>query len=362
MMWRTVALLLAGAACIGQAARASNRNIRMLNDSGSKIEVFWISPTGEGTLMSPSGVLAGATFPLQSYVGHEFELRELPSSKTGVCNSPDQTCRIASFKVSENDDQIARLSPEFEIVFSDNKLAAQEEAADLIARCQSRARGMVERANGSTEATLEAMKVLSSCVESNIAKSLERANEEIAFQASVRKDMANLLENYTCVDDSLETADDLEVRTWKHTDGVERTVHVKHERPASRIHVVENFISEEECQAMEQSAQRTLHRATVADGKGGSQFSDNRKAMQAGIKVKWDMEGKDEGMESYIADLSRRVYDYTNHVLDLDIQHNGQEDLMSIQYFGRGLNDTEPDRYSKLSPIFCFQIIAPHSF
>jgi 2OG-Fe(II) oxygenase superfamily len=37
---------------------------------------------------------------------------------------------------------------------------------------------------------------------------------------------------------------------------------------------------------------------------------------------------------------------YANHVLGLDIKENGQEDLMSIQYFGRGRNDTEPDRYT----------------
>ena len=41
-----------------------------------------------------------------------------------------------------------------------------------------------------------------------------------------------------------------------------------------------------------------------------------------------------------------KVYDYVNHVLGLDIKEHGQENLMSIQYFGRGLNDTKPDRYT----------------
>jgi hypothetical protein len=106
--------------------------------------------------------------------------------------------------------------------------------------------------------------------------------------------------------------------------------------------VIENFISDDECDAMEAAAQKSLHRATVADGKGGSRLSDNRKAMQAGIKVPW----KDEASGNAIARLSRRVYDYTNHVLGLGIEEHGQEDLMSIQYFGRGKNDTEPDRYT----------------
>lgn len=206
---------------------------------------------------------------------------------------------------------------------------------------------MVVEANGSADAALEAMQRMASCVQSKIARTLERANEEIAFQATVRKGVAGQLENYTCVDVSLESSDDLETRVWEHHDGIKRTVHVKHERPASKIHVIEDFITEEECQAMAESAAPKLHKATVADGSGGSRYSENRKAMQAGIKVNWDKEGKDEGMESYIAGLSRRVYDYVNHVLGLDIKEHGQEDLMSIQYFGRGLNDTEPDRYSK---------------
>jgi hypothetical protein len=126
----------------------------------------------------------------------------------------------------------------------------------------------------------------------------------------------------------------------KNKEVVERDVHVMHERQASRVHLIKNFVSEEECEAMERAAKPILHRATVADGKGGSQFSPSRKAMQAGIKVKWSMEADGD----HIASLSRRVYDYANHVLDLNITEHGQEDLMSIQYFGRE-DDKEPDRY-----------------
>ena len=61
--------------------------------------------------------------------------------------------------------------------------------------------------------------------------------------------------------------------------------------------------------------------------------------MQAGIKVPWDQEAAGNA----IARLSRRVYDYANAVLGLDIKEHGQEDLMSIQYKGRGFNDAEPD-------------------
>ena len=83
-----------------------DRSIRLLNESGLKVEVHWINPTTQETvLMSTPVVYDGATFPLNSFVGHSFQVREVPSDKTGVCSSEDQTCHAATFTVSENDDQ-----------------------------------------------------------------------------------------------------------------------------------------------------------------------------------------------------------------------------------------------------------------
>ena len=226
--------------------------------------------------------------------------------------------------------------------FSDSKSVAEDEAGDVIAKCQQKAYQMMEQADGSSAASIKAVEHLASCVEQGVARKLEEANEEIAFQARIRTEMAGLLENYTCVDDTVPESPDVESETWDNNDGISRKVHIKHDRPASQIHVVEQFIAPDECQAMEDAAKATLHRATVADGKGGSRFSESRKAMQAGISVPWAKEADGNP----IARLSRRVYDYANHVLGLGIEEFGQEDLMSIQYFGRGLNDTAPDRYT----------------
>ena len=58
------------------------------------------------------------------------------------------------------------------------------------------------------------------------------------------------------------------------------------------------------------------------------------------------MDWEKEEAGDLIARLSRRVYDYTNHVLPMfEIEEAGQEDIMSIQYFGRGKEDEAPDRY-----------------
>lgn len=89
------------------------------------------------------------------------------------------------------------------------------------------------------------------------------------------------------------------------------------------------------------AASKSWHRATVSDGKGGSLYSETRQVMQAGIRVPW----KNESNGDLIARLSRRVYEYANHVTGLGIDEQGQEDLLSMQYFDRGRDDAHPDRY-----------------
>ena len=177
---------------------------------------------------------------------------------------------------------------------------------------------------------------LGECIKRGLAIEIEKANEEIAFQAEIRHGIADLIENYTCADMTLNTTEAKRTEYWEG-----RRVDVMIDRPVAKIHLVENFLTQEECQAVEERAAPILHDATVADGSGGQHLSDARKAKQAGIKVHWDKEAEGD----LIASLSRRVYDYVNHVLPFNITENGQEDLMSIQYFGRGPDDEKPDRY-----------------
>lgn len=276
-------------------------------------------------MCDPDGLISGAEFPLDSYVGHEFEIREMGGDDGSCAKSPTKQCRQAFFKVSDNDDQSAKITSDFTVDFIDNKIKAKRQAVDVIKDCKEKNKSDMDK--------------LLECVEAGVAVTLERVNEEIAFQATVRKEIAGNLENYTCADTTMESSKDIDEQVW-FKNGLSFPVHIKHDRPASKIHLIDNFIKPEECEAMGLAAEPILHHATVADGKGGSRLSENRKAMQAGISVKW------ERPNDPIPTLSRRVYDYANHVLGLDIGEAGQEDLMSIQYFGRGLNDTEPDRYT----------------
>jgi hypothetical protein len=234
------------------------------------------------------------------------------------------------------------ITPAFEALLEDSNTKSQAQAGDLVQECHSAAK--LKTSLDPTAAELEkTMTQMVHCVEEKVARHLMQTTEQVAFQASVRRNMAEKLENYTCADPHHPTSTPVREEVWAGAaDHAERHVQVMHDRPASKIHVVHDFIDAEECQAMEDAAEPILHRATVADGAGGSKYSENRKAMQAGIKVPWEL----EAAGNPIARLSRRVYDYTNHVLNLGIEEHGQEDLMSIQYFGRGYNDTAPDRYT----------------
>jgi len=324
--------------------KTTARDILFVNDYISRVEVYWVHPdTREGFLMSSPDIMSGADFNLNSYIGHEFEIREKPSAKTGLCKSEDQTCRNSFVKVSQNFDQVVTVRDDFEVKFLDDKLRAKMKATSLVGACREKAKIRLERAGNNTADIQNSLNYLVECVEGEVTESLSKATEEINFQAKIRTNMAELMENYTCFDTNLNTTEPLRKETWRSKrDKRYREVQVLFDRPASKIMFVKNFISQNECDAMNEAAEADLHKATVADGKGGSEFSEHRKAMQAGITVNWEKERSGDN----IAILSRRVYDFTNHVLGLDIKENGQEDLMSIQYFGRGVNDTAPDRYT----------------
>jgi hypothetical protein len=235
-------LLLFLALLSSPASGSPERSFSIINESGRRLEVHWIHPdTGEMVLQSTPDILAGANFALNSYVGHSFQIRELPGKKSGVCEGEGQVCRIGMFTVNKNNDQVIVVKEGIEVEH-------KEEANRKLT------------SGGDAESILDN---LAACVKSGIAKEIEKANEEITFQAHVRKNMAGLLENYTCADELLNTTEPRDVLQWEG-----REVKVMIDRPASKIHVVENFITAEECKAVEEAARPILHDATVADGSG----------------------------------------------------------------------------------------------
>lgn len=98
-------------AALGQRRREApnGRVVVVDNQSGRRIEVYWINrqknpPSFHANSADGEGYPYGATTAINSYIGHEFELRELPSKRSNECATPGQ-CRKGHFQVNDQEDQ-----------------------------------------------------------------------------------------------------------------------------------------------------------------------------------------------------------------------------------------------------------------
>jgi hypothetical protein len=191
---------------------------------------------------------------------------------------------------------------------------------------------------------LDAFKGFDDCVLSNLAEVMERLEDDLSYRTRRRIHMGITLENRTCHDVSMNSSSDDEYNeTWVNNDK-KHLVHVKLDRPASKVHVIDDFISVDECRAVEQAVAGRLGRAIVADGKGGATQMSSRKSLQAIVEIDWSKEAGGD----ITANLFRRVYNYTNHVLGLNIQYRGQEPPAVIEVRNTAYSRLRPST-SKLS-------------
>jgi hypothetical protein len=161
--------------------------------------------TRQGSLMSSPNILSGADFALNSYMGHEFEIRELPSLKSGgVCTQrDDQTCGNGSFAVSENNEQLITVKKGIIIDFLDDQIRAKLEAKEIIEHCQIKANAKLLIALNNSKNTntnqieiQKSMDALVDCVQGGMTDTLAKANEEINFQTKIRTGMAEMMVRY----------------------------------------------------------------------------------------------------------------------------------------------------------------------
>lgn len=83
----------------------ADRKIVLRNNSGKRVELNWVNEAnGDRVLMSDPDILAGTEFNMDSYVSHRFEVKEVPSKKTGSCKNP-RKCSTGFFTVNGNEKQ-----------------------------------------------------------------------------------------------------------------------------------------------------------------------------------------------------------------------------------------------------------------
>jgi hypothetical protein len=333
-----------------------NRSITIQNDAKARVELSWIDPsTGDRIVMSDPYIIPGSDFTLNSFVSHSFEVKELPNTKTGLCFGENSTCQVSFFTVNDHESQVFVINANYEIQHFDHTTNARKDAFNIAEDCKNQASEEMLSGVHSDEA----LDRMATCLEQKSARSILDATDNIYFERKLRKRMAAVYENYTCMDFNLPTSDAIEESTWLDPKSGEiYDTHIMLDRPASMIHIIENFITDEECNSMEDAAEPMLQKAVVANGAGGHEISPNRKALQAGITVPWKLEEE----QHPITTISRRVYNYVNDALGLEIDEHGQESLMSIQY--KGLDDanfdTKYEDYDQV--IFYFAIYVSFSF
>jgi hypothetical protein len=266
------------------------RRLELRNAGGARVEILWKHPiTGETV---PYGELEEEEeFSFDSYVNHTFVLR---SQNTTTSVTVEET-PLDQILVLQENGKLERIPPQ--------SSAAVATANDIVSQCRD----------------LPNINEMAHCLKQKTAMVLEELNEEVAFQKNLRKTLAYLAENYTCGDPTLPTTAPQRTESWEY-EGRTIDVGILHEHPGSQIRILPGFIDEEECRAVHAEAATTLHRGTVADGKGGSKMSPNRKAWQAGIHV------HDWTIQEPIANLKRRIFAYANHAAGYNMTLPGQEE------------------------------------
>ena len=247
--------------------------VPVLNNSPVPLEIVWHS--ADETLTTRDGVAPGGTFYLRTYVGEQFDIYEVPT-RNGRCreaplddpppNNNDNSgdtydyvhCWQTSFIISNGQEIEVVVDEDFEASVTDEILLVQEYAAAALEDCDDD--------EDDSQAVLE-------CWQEQMTASLEDWNSEWDYHRAALQRMGALLEPYVCSSaadnyDSQETSPSLKEYEWESsvTDKGIKTTHkvqVLHQRPSSQIHVLQNFITPEECQAVEAMAEPRLQRATV---------------------------------------------------------------------------------------------------
>jgi len=280
-------------------------------------------------------------------VNHTFLVREIPD-ESGACNSGTSIaqpslapCKTVLLTVNEHDDQgkteivlsastyiqpvlsnvdaVIHILGDMTVEVEDSHSKAQDITNSITSTCQTKVKQKIRTHDMSP---IDAIDAFVSCTSPLATSQFEEYNKKIKDEASLRTRLAAQWEDYTCADQSLPTTAPKSLHNWNYQ-GEDHIVGVLLDRDEAKIHYIKNFISSEECAAIESAASSNLHEATVADGAGGSQLISSRKALQAGIRIPWDK----EGVGDPIAVLARRLYTYVNEATGYGIEEAGQEDI-----------------------------------
>lgn len=207
---------------------------------------------------------------------------------------------------------------------TDNESNARDQAAEVLEECK------VKHLTANTAATMDDMETLLTCIDHSINASLTKQEEEISFQESIRLKLGSQLVHYVCEDPKVKQSTEIENRTWFFLPNKQsHQVKVMMDRPSVQVHLILDFISEDECVAME--AATTLERINGTNGLWAS---------KGGVDIPWNTP------DSPLVSLATKFYTYAKDQIKV-IALNGEnaEQMFMLKYSGKGADAASLDRY-----------------
>lgn len=357
----------------------------IINFSGVPVDVYLMSPfvdpanfqsepTNFKSKLNDQGPVPNAIkFDFVTLVYQEFEVRE-----TGECDEPGTAefeaeevtnrrsppvCRRVRFRVGDKaptvtiNDQFQAVtetgaiisSPKRESIVSLNLLQDQQQDAAkpfsvrVFDHCKQESKLEFVGQEKSTENSLLLLESIRECVEQILGDKIDASAKELQAMRILRRHFAPILEDYTCKDTNLDTSEPIEVREWSPSrDEPARNVSILMDQSTAKIHVIDDFVSDDECAFVERTRMGQYQYAMVSDeATGGVKVSESRNAQQAPLKVPWDKEHKGQKL----AKVGRRLYDYASHIFQQNISEAGQEQPTLIRYEGKGFHVPHPEQY-----------------
>ena len=149
------------------------------------------------------------------------------------------------------------LDKDFKVKHEDDRTVAQDQANELLEACEKIVKvqeQQLQQQQLSLE-PLQFMDAMTTCMEQKVNETLAKQEEEISFQAQLRRKMARELVPYACGDVAFPTSQEVINRTWNFAEMPENRyrnfqIQLFHERPTSSIFQIPNFTTPEQCQAL----------------------------------------------------------------------------------------------------------------
>eukprot|EP00527_Entomoneis_sp_CCMP2396_P007184 CAMPEP_0198144426 /NCGR_PEP_ID=MMETSP1443-20131203/15638_1 /TAXON_ID=186043 /ORGANISM="Entomoneis sp., Strain CCMP2396" /LENGTH=444 /DNA_ID=CAMNT_0043807821 /DNA_START=36 /DNA_END=1370 /DNA_ORIENTATION=- len=294
------------------AAQANAREVYVVNAGRSTVELYWYNEEEDAfELESDPDMLPGTDMDTQTFVGHAFEIWEKPNSRGECRHAPDGECRKCFYIVTKYTEQMVTVTEDFECQFEDSNILATKKATDIVGKCRSE---MKEDSDPDQEVDpMSMVNTLSECTKLGINDVLHEFQEEKYFESTLRQRMANLAHDYMCADDDIESTEPDYENDWEYeTDSSDSaqsfTVQVHVEQKSAQIYVLEQFVTEEECQAILDAS------------------SDQGKVRLSLFELSL-LEG------GFIQNVVNRMYSYADEALEgIHFDMQGQEPLDIIRY------------------------------